>query len=136
MFSSNHFFTFFIRVLSVFLVLSALIYISQYVIPLTVVSPFIWHSLLFFTILTIVVFLISMKGIKSAQQTNFTTYIMGSMIIKFMIAIIFFLIYIAYVVRDNKISFVVAFLCFYIIFTWIAIKGLLKAIPENKNKLS
>jgi len=127
---------FFIRVLSVFLVLSAIIYIAQYILPFNSISPFIWHSLLFFAILTIIVFLVSIEGIKSAQPINFTTYIMGSIMIKFVIAIIFFLIYIAYILKDNKISFVIAFLSFYIIFTWIAIKGLLKAIPKNKNKLS
>lgn len=100
----------------------------------TLVHPFIWYMLLFFTFVTGFTFYITKKGYEH-DEDNFQLYYFGSMAFRVVMCLGVVLLYVIFV-KERHLQFVINFFVLYFIFTGFEIYCILTNLrPISKKQL-
>jgi hypothetical protein len=94
-------------------------------------GTFVWYALIFFTLLTYVIYMIASMGVNRGNKTFIYTAF-GTMIIRLLASVFFIIIYLL-VNQEKNLSFIVSFLSFYLFFTIFEIYHLVRKLRPEKS---
>ena len=112
------------------LVLAAANFLFGYVDSMASLVMFNWAAIIFFAVLTALLYLFSRNAMRSQSNPKFFMYAFGSMGIKFMACVVAVFIYYKGFTPDS-IFFILPFFLMYAIFTVVEITSLIRIIQEN-----
>ena len=119
----------------VFVFTSLAIVFLQYQVEKPLVNPYIWWIQFYFVVMTAGTYFLASRGIKE-NLLDFHNYYMGATGIRLIISVIIIFVY-AYVVIDQKVTFILNFFILYLFYTGFEIKSLLsnlRAHSKSENK--
>lgn len=92
----------------------------------------VWIGLSFFFFLTLFLYMIISRSLKSGQRT-FSTALFGGMLIRFLFSIFFLVIYLI-INKEKNVSFILTFLFLYLLFTIFEIVHLVRKLRLEKSR--
>jgi hypothetical protein len=90
---------------------------------------FTWESLAFFFVVTLLLFVLALNGVRNRSHSSFMGTVFGAMAIKFIICIVAVIVYLK-VIKPDSIIFILPFFVMYVIFTVIETASLVRAIKQ------
>jgi hypothetical protein len=93
-------------------------------------GAFVWYALIFFTLLTYIIYAIASMGVNRGNKTFIYTAF-GTMIIRLLASLFFIFIYLL-VNQEKNLSFIISFLSFYLFFTIFEIYHLVRKLRPEK----
>ena len=89
------------------------------------IREFSWISLLFFMITTVLVYFLSLSGLKKKKHSSFLYFYFGSLFLRFLLSMLIIVGY-YFFVRPDEIFFVVPFFLMYIGYTAVETHSLIR----------
>lgn len=113
------------------LLLAAIIGVGYYITNLYLIKEAahesIWVNLVFFVLVTLIFFMIALRGAtRPNADRTFTTYLLGAITVKFFISMIFMVVYVLRFLNDDRTFFLISFVILYLAFTILGVKNILK----------
>ena len=124
---------FFKKLLVVDFVLLVILMVLQYIIVLPAFIEFIWLCLIFFNLVSVIIFSLSARGALHKSPHRFMTFITGSFILKFVLCITGIVAYVL-IMKPKSILIVIPFFIFYAVFTALEVSELLYLLKGLKKK--
>lgn len=92
----------------------------------------VWIGLIFFFLLTLVLYKLVDRSL-NAKQSTFSTALFGGMLIRFLFSIFFLVIYLI-INKEKNLSFILTFLFLYLLFTIFEIVHLVRKLRLEKSR--
>ncbi|MBA3649383.1 MAG: hypothetical protein H0W62_12665 [Chitinophagales bacterium] len=118
---------FFVRLIILTIIMVVIVAALNYVSPLfEAFEVFTWITLLFFFLITALIFYFGLKAIKTENAYRFVSIINGSVLVKILLCGFFIMGY-ALLVKPKDVLFIIPFFFFYIVYTVFEIRELIMA---------
>jgi hypothetical protein len=124
---------FYLRLLLLTILLTAITALLQFTTSSLYINTFAYSSILFFSLITLTIYLTVQRNIAGNNHRQFSTAIMGGMTIKLFCSALFVLIYSLFK-RPESIIIVVPFFIYYICFTILEVTEFMRLNKMFQNK--
>ncbi len=123
--------SFYLRLIILSVSLTMITYVTQQYSGLTFINAFAYSSILFFAIITAVIYAVASRSISGKNHRMFSTAVMGSMTIKLFASVLFVLFY-SLIQKPPSVLIILPFFLFYICYTVIEISAFIQLNKKVK----